>query len=446
MIEYLLPITVIAVLIALNGLYVAAEFALVMAPRAAIERLAEKGQRAARALHQILTRSQHQDRAIATAQLGITLASLGLGMYGEHILAEWIEHGLKRLGTVSWVGAHAAASAISIALLTYLHIVLGEMVPKSLALQQPQAMALWLVRPIQWTQWIAYPLVALLAGLGDAVLRFIGIRRQGVSHERHYTVEELQFIIRESQQGGLLRAESGRVLNDLLEFGDITAGEVMVPRIKAVGVPVTASAEKIKRIIRESRHTRYPVYEDDLDHILGVVHLKDLFRLLLANRPLSADVIRPVPRVPEALPLDRVLEAMRAARAQMVIVMDEHGGTAGLLTMEDLFEEIVGAIDEPGGVQLPPEIYRDEQGVLHVAGTIRLPEVGEHLGLELEHDEVDSVSGLVLTLLGRPATPGDAVEYNNIRFEVTAVAGHGVDQCRVIPLPGAYAEDDPDDV
>ncbi len=441
MIEYFLPIAVIAVLIVLNGLFVAAEFALVMAPRAAVERLAERGQRAARALHRILSDPQQQDRAIATAQLGITLASLGLGMYGEHVLAEWIWHGLERLGASSWVGAHAAASGISIAFLTYLHIVLGEMIPKSLALQQPQAMALWLVRPMRWSQLVVFPLVVFLAGLGNGVLRLMGIRRQG-AHERHYTTEELQFIIRESQQGGLLRAESGRVLNDLLEFGDITAGEVMVPRTKAVGVPVNADADQIKRIIRASRHTRYPVFEGDLDHILGVVHLKDLFRLLLAERALSPDVIRPTPRVPEPLPLDRVLESMRAARAQMVIIMDEHGGTAGLLTMEDLFEEIVGAIDEPGGVQSPPEIYRDDQGVLHVAGTIRLPEVGEHLDVELEHEEVDSVSGLVLTLLGRPAMPGDAVEYDHIRFEVTAVAGHGVDQCRVIPLPGAYADND----
>ena len=432
--EVAIALLVIALFIFFNGMFVAAEFALVMAPRAAVERLAAQGNRAAEALRRILADALLQDRSIATAQLGITLASLGLGMYGEHVMAEWIYNGLKLLGAASWIGAHATASILSITILTYLHIVVGEMVPKSLALLRPETTALWLIRPVQWTQFLAFPLVILLAGLGNGVLRLMGIRRQSSGHERYYTAEELQFVVRESQQGGLLRAESGRVLGDLLEFGEITAGEVMVPRTKAVGLPATATPENVKRVIRTSRHTRYPVFEGDLDHILGVVHLKDLFRAMLANQSLRPEIIRPVPRVPEGMTLDRVLEAMRNAGAQMVIVMDEHGGTAGILTMEDLFEEIVGDIEEPGGVESHEEIYRDEHGVLHVAGEIRLPEVGEHLGVELEHEEVDSVSGLVLLLLERPASLGDAVEYDGFRFEVTKVAGHGVEQCRVTPL------------
>ncbi len=441
MIETAAAILIIAGLIGLNGLFVAAEFSLVMAPRAAIERLADDGHKAAAALRRILNDTLLQDRCIATAQLGITLASLGLGMYGEHVLAGWISQGLEWIGTPSWLGAHTAASVLSIALLTYLHIVLGEMVPKSLALQRPDTTALWLIRPVQWAQWLTYPLVLALAGLGNGVLRLFGIHRRPAGHERYYTTEELQYVVRESQQGGLLRAESGRVLVDLLEFGEITAGEVMVPRTKVVGLAQAARPEDIKRVIRRSRHTRYPVYEGDLDHILGVVHLKDLFRVLLANSPLPPEVVRPVPRVPEGLTLDRVLESLRVAGAQMVIVMDEHGGTAGILTMEDLFEEIVGDIEEPGGMESRAEIYRDEQGLLHVAGAVRLPEVGEHLDVDLEHDEVDSVSGLVLLLLGRPAVPGDAVDYEGFRFEVTDTAGHGVEECRILPLP---PQDPPD--
>jgi CBS domain containing-hemolysin-like protein len=434
---------VITILILINGLFVAAEFSLVMAPRAAIERLAEQGHSSAKSLGRVLSDPILQDRCIATAQLGITAASLGLGMYGEHALAEWFGHGFEWAGLAGWVGAHAAASVLAITILTYLHIVLGEMVPKSLALQKPETTALWLIRPVQWTQFFTYPLVLVLSGLGNLLLRLVGIRRASVGHERFYTTEELQYVVRESQQGGLLRAESGRVLTDLLEFGEITAGEVMVPRTKAIGVPVHATAEEIKNIVRSFRHTRYPVFEKDLDHILGVVHLKELFQALLAEEPLPSKSIHPVPRVPEGLTLDRVMEAMRAAGAQMVIVMDEHGGTAGILTMEDLFEEIVGDIAETGGPTSHPEIYRDEQGVLHVAGSVRLPEVGEHLGIELEHEEVDSVSGLVLLLLGRPAVDGDAVEYEGSLFQVTQIAGHGVGQCQVTPLelrPNATVE------
>lgn len=433
--EIVVPIAVIALLILVNGLFVAAEFALVMAPRPAIEKRAAAGSRRAAALKRVLTDALVQDRTIATAQLGITLASLGLGMYGEHVLAEWIYHGLERINAATWVGAHAAASFLSIAVLTYFHIVVGEMVPKSLALQRPESSALLLIRPVQWSQLLAFPLVILLAGLGNGTLRLFGIRRQSSGHERSYTPEELQFVVAESQQGGLLRAEAGRVLQDLLEFGEITAGAVMVPRTKAVGLPAGASPEEIKQVISSSRHTRYPVYERDLDHILGVAHLKDLFRILLAGSPLPPEIVRPMPRVPEGLTLDKSLEAMRNAGAQMAVVMDEHGGTAGIITMEGLLEEIVGEIDEPGGLDQEPELYLDDQGTLHVPGDLRLPEVGEHLGVDLEHDEVDSVSGLVLLLLGRPATPGDAVEYEGFRFEVTEVAGHGVESCLVTRLP-----------
>ncbi len=434
MIEVGIVVAVITLLILVNGLFVAAEFSLVMAPRAAIERLAEQGQASAMALRRILADAILQDRCIATAQLGITAASLGLGMYGEHALAQWFGQALEWAGMAGWIGAHAAASVLAITILTYLHIVVGEMVPKSIALQQPETTALWLIRPVQWTQYLAFPLVILLSGLGNGLLRLIGIRRAPAGHERYYTAEELQYVVRESQQGGLLRAESGRVLNDLLEFGEITAGEVMVPRTKAIGVPADASPDDIKNIIRASRHTRYPVFEDNLDHILGVVHLKELFQALLAAAALPSQSIRSVPRVPEGLTLDRVMEAMRSASAQMVIVMDEHGGTAGILTMEDLFEEIVGDIEETNGPASQPEIYRDEHGVLYAAGAVRLPEVGEHLNVELEHEEVDSVSGLVLLLLGCPAVPGDSVAYEGFLFEVTQIAGHGVEQCRVTAI------------
>jgi CBS domain containing-hemolysin-like protein len=434
MIEIGLPILIIILLIAVNGVFVAAEFALVMAPRAVIERLAEQRVGPAVSLHRVLADPLLQDRCIATAQLGITLASLGLGMYGEHVLAEWIGHGLTWIGTPSWLGAHAIASFLSIALLTYLHIVLGEMVPKSLALQRPDAMALWLIWPVQWTQYAAFPLVFALAGVGNGLLQLFGIRRQS-GHEHFYTAEELQYAVRESQQGGLLRAESGRVMSDLLEFGEITAGEVMVPRTKAVGVPLGASPEEVKQVIRTSRHSRYPVFQKDLDHIVGVAHLKELFQGILAGNPLPEAIVRPVPRVPEGLTLDLVLEAMRTAGAQLAVVMDEHGGTAGILTMEDLFEEVVGDIEEPDGLASQAQIYRDEEGLVYVDGALRLPEVGEEFGVELEHEEVDSVSGLVLLLLGRPAEIGDTVEYESLRFEVTAVLGHGVDECRVTPLP-----------
>lgn len=430
--DKVVPIVIIAVLILLNALFVAAEFAIVGAPRASIERRAAEGDAAARMVSNILKDPRRQDRYIATAQLGITVASLGLGMYGEHVLAEWIGHWLVGLGPLREAGAHTLASVLAVALLTYFHIVVGEMIPKSIALQQADKAAVWVTPPVLVVQKVLYPLVIGLNALGNAVLRLAGINRYVASGEHYRTPEELQFIVRESQAGGMLRQESADVLQELLEFGDLTAGEVMIPRVRVVGIPAGATADEMLDILRSSPHTRYPVYEGSLDHITGVVHIKDILRRMPNRRALRPSEVREVPYIPETAEMDTVLAAMRRVNSQMAVVMDEHGGTAGVITIEDLFEEVVGEIEE--GWVARPEIHRALDGRLLVAGTVRISEVGEELGLVLEHDEVDTVSGLVLSLLDRPPLVGDVVEYDDVRFEVTAVEGHGVSECAVTPL------------
>jgi CBS domain containing-hemolysin-like protein len=440
--DKVLPIVIITVLILLNALFVAAEFAIVGAPRASIERRAAEGDAAARMVSNILKDPRRQDRYIATAQLGITVASLGLGMYGEHVLAEWIGHWLVGLGPLRTAGAHTLASVLAVALLTYFHIVVGEMIPKSIALQQADKAAVWVTPPVLVVQKILYPLVIGLNALGNAVLRLAGINRYVASGEHYRTPEELQFIVRESQAGGMLRQESADVLQELLEFGDLTAGEVMIPRVRVVGIPAGATADEMLDILRSSPHTRYPVYEGSLDHITGVVHIKDILRRMPNRRALRPSEVREVPYIPETAEMDTVLAAMRRVNSQMAVVMDEHGGTAGVITIEDLFEEVVGEIEE--GWVARPEIHRALDGRLLVAGTVRISQVGEELGLVLEHDEVDTVSGLVLSLLDRPPLVGDAVEYDDVKFEVTAVEGHGVSECAVTPLlPPEGAEDAP---
>jgi CBS domain containing-hemolysin-like protein len=218
------------------------------------------------------------------------------------------------------------------------------------------------------------------------------------------------------------------MLQELFEFGDLTVGQVMVPRVRIIGIPVGTAPDAIREILANPAHTRYPVYEKDLDHIVGMVHIKDLLRLLLNNEPIVVPEARALPVVPETAPLDAVLTVMRRERTQMAVVIDEHGGTAGVVTLEDLFEEVVGDIEEGPGAS---EVYRDNHGRLRVPGTMRIDEVGQEFDLELEHEEVDSVSGLVLMLLGRPPIVGDAVKFDRLLFEVTAVKGHGVEECAV---------------
>ncbi len=430
--DIIIPFAIVMVLVLLNGLFVAAEFAIVGAPRASIEYQAAQGSRLATRVRAILEDPRLQDRYIATTQIGISVASLGLGMYGEHVLAEWIGRRLEPWWENPWIAAHAMASVLAIGLLTYLHIVIGEMVPKALALQRADRTVLYVTPAINAIQAAILPLVVALNGIGNGILRLIGVRRQEVDTERYHTTEELQFIIEESHEGGLLRGESGNILRELFEFGDLTAGEVMVPRVRLSGIPAGTDPDELRAILRASTHTRYPVYSGDLDNIIGTLHIKELLRHLVSNQPITARDARLLPYVPEAAPLDQVLAAMRRFRAQMAVVMDEHGGTAGLVTIEDLFEEVVGEIEEGRG---RTQIVRLSENRLQARGTVRLKEIGDALGLELEHPSVSTVSGLVLTLLGRPPVVGDTVTYSCVRVAVTAVAGRGVGEATVTRIP-----------
>jgi CBS domain containing-hemolysin-like protein len=422
--ELAFALGIIFLLVIANGLFVAAEFAIVGAPRASIEHQAGEGNRLAARVLRILENPKRQDRYIATTQVGISVASLGLGMYGEHVLADWIALWIEPLeATFRWIAAHAVASVVAVSFLTYLHIVIGEMVPKALALQRAARTVLYVSPLILAIQTALFPVVVGLNAIGTGLLRLVGVRRQEVDTERYHTTEELQYIIEESQEGGMLRGESGRILRELFEFGDLTAGEVMVPRVMLTGIAVGTGPEELSRIVRANPHTRYPIFTGDLDNIIGSLHIKEALRLLVAERPVSARDARPLPYVPGPVLLDQVLAVMRRYRAQMAVVMDQHGGTAGLVTMEDLFEEVVGDIEEGQGRR---SLVREAPGRIRARGTVRLEEAGQALGCSLDHPKVTTISGIVLLLLGRPAVKGDVVTWNNVRIEVTATAGRGV--------------------
>jgi len=432
MIETLFPIGIILVLVLANGLFVAAEFAIVGAPRPSVEHQASQGSRLARRVLRILEDPKRQGLYIATTQVGISLASLGLGMYGEHVLANGIAARLEPLNLERWIAAHAVASVVAVALLTYLHIVIGEMVPKALALQRAERTALYLSPIIESLETALLPIIVALNAIGNGLLRLVGIQRESVEAERYHTSEELQYIIEESHEGGMLRGESGRILRELFEFGDLSAGEAMVPRVLLTGISLGTQPEELRRIVRENLHTRYPVYEGSLDNIVGTLHIKQVLRHLIANRPVTLRDARPLPYVPGPAPLDEVLAAMRRYRAQMAAVMDQHGGTAGLVTMEDLFEEVVGDIEKSHG---RATIVREGRGRLRARGTVRLQEIGKVFECSFEHPQVTTLSGLVLLLLGRPAAVGDVVTWQNARIEVTATKGRGVVDATVTRTP-----------
>jgi CBS domain containing-hemolysin-like protein len=426
----MIVVLIVALLLFANALFVAAEFAIVAVSRTAIENRASKGDGLARRILELLLSSQQRDRFIATAQFGISVASLGLGMYGEHTLAVWLEPKLEPLlAGASFVTAHTMATITAIAFLTYLHIYLGEMIPKALALGHAESTARAVYWPMRILLFGLYPVVVGLDGIGAFLLRLVGIKRQADTHEESYSPEELQLIVEESEAGGALRAESGRLVRELFEFGDLTAAEAMVPRVRVVGIPVGTVPKDLRWLMTTNRHTRYPVYDGDLDHIVGMLHVKDLLRRLINNETITNTDVRSMPVVPATASLDAVLTTMERAHAHMAVVIDEHGGTAGVLSLEDLAEEVVGEIDE--GVPRAPSLTPMPDGTVVVAGTLRLDELGQHFNVDLHHDEVDSVSGLVMALLDRPPVPGDVAEFERFQFTVISVSGFGAREVRV---------------
>ena len=446
----LLTALIVLVLVVINGVFVAAEFALIGVSKASVAALTEEGHAGAKRLKSILDSPRRQDRYIATTQLGVTAASLGLGMYGEHALSQLVMDGLVGLGewgaeiggvmatALTWIAdhsfvtAHVFASLAAIAFLTFLHVVVGEMVPKSVALARPRATALVTVPITLASRLVLLPFAATLEWLSNRLLLLLGIDRSKGAEGAHHTQEDLAHIVETSRAQGALRSESGRALIEMFSFSQLKAGDVMVPRVAVHAIEVGSTPEAISQVLKDGQHTRYLVYEEDLDQIVGMVHIRDLLQLLRKWEPLRSDLFWPITFVPENMTLDRVLGAMRRDRTHAVVVMDEQGGTAGMVTVKDLFEEVVGTIEEAAvDLEGRQEAFLDEEGRLHVHGTLRVAELAEVLNQELPPTDAETISGLVLLLLGRPAQVGDTVGYGPVRLVVIAVEGRGVKECLV---------------
>ena len=423
----------VVLLVLANGFFVAAEFALISIRRTRVEELIQQGQTSAKAVKKAL---EDPDRFIAATQLGVTMASLGLGWLGEPALAPFILPVVNLLPP-AWVGlaSRSISAVISFVIITCLLVVVGELTPKSIALQKTEQTALFVARPTLAAEVLFKPAIWVLTGAGNRLLRILGLSASG-QHQQVHSVEELKMLVEASEAGGVLEDVERDMLHAVFDFGDLTAHEVMVPRTEIIAIDAEAPVEELIELIAEHPLSKFPVYEGDLDHVLGIAHVKDLLRVPLEARRTSAvrSLVRDAMFVPATLKLDALLQQFRARHHHLAIVLDEYGGTAGLVTLDDLMEEIVGEVSDTFD-QAAPAIQQLPDGSALVDGLTQIDEVNEHFGLELHDDYYDTIAGFVLGRLGRPAKVGDCVSAEGVDLKVEALDGRRIAQLSVFPKP-----------
>lgn len=440
----LLPLAIILVLVLLNGFFVAAEFSIIGVRPSQVDQMVQEGVKEADRVQAVIDSPRRQDKYIATAQLGITIASLGLGMYGEPRIAEFIEPYLARLFNQdpTPVLVHTIGSVLALSLLTYLHIVVGEMVPKSIALVSPEKAVLRLSRPMRLSQRLLSIPVRLLNAIGAGLLRLFQIH-PAEGHARLHSAEEIELIVTESAEFGLLLEEEEEMIRNIFDFSDRQVGQVMTPRPKVQAIPCGLPIDELLEIVTSSNHSRFPVYENDLDHVIGLLHLKDLVNQQLNNKGEFElrRILRPAPAVPEDQHVERLLAAFKRQRIHMAVVLDEFGGLAGIVTLEDLVEEIVGEVRDEFDFENEP-ILELGPGELEVAGNFLVDDLAEYVYLAEEEDlpDVETVGGLIHTWLGRPPQVGDVVNApsdRGVQFTVLDIDGLAVARVKIsFPVGG----------
>jgi CBS domain containing-hemolysin-like protein len=409
-------------LVALNGLFVAAEFAFVKIRTSKVEEMVQEGKSSAGIVKEAI---ENLDRYLAVCQLGITIASLGLGALGEPAIATLIEPLLEPLG-VSEGTLHAVAFVVGFGIITFLHVVFGELAAKSFAIAKPEGTSR-LVAPFMKFFYYAFrPGVWVFNGTANAFVRMFGVPPASEGEEAH-SEEELRLIIGQSTDQGVLKEDEEGMIRAVIQLEETRAREIMVPRPNVESLPAEMRLEELFSVVAEGNHTRYPIFEDDSgDRIVGMIHAKDVLRAAKEAGDLEADVtsrdlMRDVLTIPENRSVDKILKDLRAQRLQMAVVIDEWGSFEGLLTIEDIVEEIVGEIrDEFDEEAL---VFREHDGGYSIDGRVPIRDVNEALGSEFESADFDTVGGLVLGHLGRAPEVGDEVTVDGRVLRVDEVDG-----------------------
>lgn len=422
----ILPALIILLLVGLNGLFVAAEFAILGVRKTRIEQLVEAGNRAAARVRRTIVDRLAMDRYFATAQIGITVASLGLGMYGEPVVAGIFEGPLHDWFGLQGASIHTVSFVLSLSLITYLHVVLGEMIPKSLALQRSEWLALTIAWPMHVLEQLMAIPISVLNGVGLKLLGLVGLPPPDPESFLH-TDQELELIIAESFAHGLVQRREQQLLENIFDFGGRRVGHLITPRTRIEAVPIDIREQELLRQVETSSHSRYPVYEGSLDKILGMLHVKDLVRQQLQGEPFDfRGMLRPVPFVPQTLAASQLLSELLNRKSHMAIVLDEYGGTLGLVTLEDLFEEVIGDVRDEFDIGEEPPIQLLAPGHLVAQGETLLEEVEAYVPLGNVELRVQTIGGLVMSEIGSPPEVGQELRIDQATVRVEAVDGMAI--------------------
>ncbi|WP_078414686.1 hemolysin family protein [Priestia abyssalis] len=414
----------IAVLIAISGFFVASEFAIIRVRSSRIDQLVAEGSKQGAAAKKVI---ENLDEYLSACQLGITLTSLGLGWLGEPTV-EHLLHPLFEELNVSPTLAGVLSFAIAFSVITFLHVVVGELAPKTLAIQKSEPVSLWTAQPLIWFYKIMYPFIWFLNGSARFVTKIFGLEPAS-EHELAHTEEELRLILSESYKSGEINQSEFNYVENIFEFDDRVAKEIMVPRKEVTVLDKTKSIAENLEIIKEEKYTRYPVIDGDKDHIVGMINMKEVFTDVVVHgidkTKTVEKYVRPVIQVIESIAIHDLLLKMQKERIHMAILVDEYGGTAGLVTVEDILEEIVGEIRDEFDADEVPMIQKLNEHQTLLDGKVLISEVNDMFGLEIDDEDVDTIGGWVLTKK-YDLEQGDTIILDNYRFRVKELDGHHV--------------------
>ena len=433
---------IVFILLLVNGFFVAAEFAIVKARRVKIEQLTKDGNVDAKLALKAL---EDMNYFIAAVQLGITIASIGIGWFGSPTVEKMLAPVLANLPPGYGYLAHIITAVVAFFTVTLLHVVLGEQVPKCVALQYPERISLYVAKPMDLFMTIAKPFVWLLNVSCNAILKLFKVPVS--SAKVVHTLEDLDLMVDASFDEGVLNETEKDMIHNVFQFSDLTAREVMIPRTDMVCVPIEMSFDDLNALATENQYTRYPVYEGDIDHITGLVHVKDLYSLALKDEVKTIqDIQRNIMLVPETITMDNLVREFKKNKSQMAIVVDEFGGTSGIITLEDVMEEIFGDVQDEFDEEVEIDIKEIKPNHYLANAMMRLDELANYFDIpdeKLEDEDVDTIAGIVVKELGRIAQLDDIVKYNDFTFTVKEVDGARITKLLIVraePVEETLAE------